>query len=203
MRPTYISAVTNQNLIEDSLRRALYTMLNAIDMSIPSLGHEWDTSNFLKGIAQSVSDAMYAEGEKIMKSKAKDFKPEKTRITKDVIEEMWLAGSRVFGDEIAKGFLQDDASNHFQKDNNRIPGLEEIVREGGIISHADGFRNSDDPEEEDLKRHHNELREKLIENLENADYRDEFLRIARNNFFTYLQEKYEIFNDGNSEVKFH
>lgn len=203
MKPAYINSVAEQYIIENVLNQALHTMLNATDVIIPSLGFNWETSNFLKDIARNISNVMYAEGERIMKAKVKNFNPERTRLTKDVIEEMWHAGSKEFGNEITKGFIQGEGANIQEGKSNRIPGLEQIVREGGIVSRALGFRNSDDPEPEELERHYAEIREKLIRSLESADFRDEFLRLARNNYFEYLQERFEIFTDQGAEMKIH
>ncbi len=182
----YVNEIANEEIIEGFLRETVYEMLEIKDRYtvVPFSYPGWSTADYISKLAKKISNSMYHTAEQLGKEKFKKFNPEKTKLTPDILNEMWIAASDAITKEIYKG--------HAASDSNKIPGLDEAIEKGAII--ARHRENS----------HHrvlNEAREEMAAQAEKIDYRDDLLRIVREKYFTYLQDNFGLFKEQSRELR--
>ena len=175
MKPLYLNGITNSKLIDSFLVMTLEDMIGVrgeytvVPFSYPG----WPTADYISKMSGRISDAMYEAGLKMAKERFKNFNPEKTKITKEMLEEIWMEATKAITKEIYAGFEEGQ--------ENRIPGLGESIENGAIIP-----RDRDEVTEEGILA----AREMIKAKAEKNDYRDELLRKFRERYFSYMQENY-------------
>ena len=91
------SSVPIQNLLSETLHEMLeikgkHTM---VAFSYPG----WETSTYIQRLAFKMSDLMFQSGERLAKEKFKNFNPEKTKLTLEMLEEIWMEASKAITEE--------------------------------------------------------------------------------------------------------
>src|SRR3989344_7898599 len=153
MKPLYLNGITNSKLMDSFLVMTLHDMLGirgeytVVPFSYPG----WPTADYISKISLRISGAMHEAGLKMAKDKFKNFNPDKTKITKEMLEEIWMEASKAIAKEIYAGFEEGQ--------ENRIPGLGESIERGAIIP-----RDRDEVTEERMLRAREEIKAKAEKN---------------------------------------
>jgi len=182
----YLREAANSVIMQSFLQTSLHEMLGISGkyVVVPFSYPGWPTAEFIKQLSFKISDSMYSVGEKLAKEKFKNFNPEKTKLTSDMLEEMWMEASKIITQEIYKGF----GSYVYP---NRIPGLKESIEEGALIP-------SDRDENTELNIQ--AARKTIKEKAEQVDYQDDLLRRFREKYFSHMQETYDLFLEEQKEL---
>ena len=184
MKPLYLEEISNPTLMKNLLSQTLHEMLKikgeytVVPFSYPG----WPTADYISKLSNEVSKVMYDEGMSLAKTKFKNFNPSKTKLTLEMLDEIWMEATQKITEEIWSGFETEPL--------NRIPGLQESIERGAIIP-----RNRNEGTEEDMKSARDIIKQRAEEN----DYRDELLRRFREKYFTYMREHFDMFSEQGKE----
>jgi len=185
----YLTDVSNSAVMQNLLSETLHEMLEIKGKYtvVPFFYPGWPTAEFVKALSFKISDAMYKTGEILARKKYASFNPVKTKISSEIINEMWMEASRIITQEIYESFQKGIPTS------NRIPGLRESIKKGAIIPIPRDDRDTEG------------VRAVMETKLNNGDYLDDLLRKFREKYFSYMQENYDLFkeqgNEQNKEIR--
>lgn len=188
MRPAYIGYVANATVMQNILNETLHELVGAKqkDASVPE--HTvvafsypgWPTATYVRDLSFKMADAMRDKGLTLAKEKYRDFKEDKTKLTVDMVNEMWGEAAKIVREEIYTSLETPRGPE--------VPGLRESLEKGAIIPAS---RNPI-PVMLDLAR------EEMQKKAESVD-KEMLLQIFRNKFFAFLQREFGLFQEHNQE----
>lgn len=180
MKNPSLKEITNQNVISNILRGCLEEMLEIRGEKVVAFSYPgWDTADFISSLSSEISSAMYETGEGLGKSEFKKFNWETTKLTKEILEEMWVEASKKVGENLLQSFRGSEV--------DEIPGVEKALQEGSVIANG-GFRANESD--------HRLAREKISANVEGVKFdREVLLRNFRNKYFEYMQKEFSLFDE--------
>lgn len=194
MKDPTLEEITNGIVVKNIFTNTLEEMLgikgkyNIHSLSYPG----WPIADHIARLSSEISKKMYEVGSNIGKERYKGFSGEKTKLTKDIVGDIWQSVSKLISEKIDQIVVGSE-------DSREIPGLAEGVKKGVIWSKDKGLFPRDGKPDVGREKEIGELRNQLIEKLSKLNDSEELLRQFRNNFFGYLQKEFDLYGEQNRE----
>ena len=170
MRPLYLRGLANDGIIKSLLEETLHEMLGIRDThSVVHFSYpRWPTADYISKVSRAVSDAIFETGTRLAKARFKEFNPDRTKLTPEMLDEMWLEATGAITKAIHDGF-ENGATN-------TVPGLEKSINEGAVLSRD--WQNESKGEIE-------ETRTRLSKKAKTIDYRRAITAFPREVLFVH------------------
>jgi hypothetical protein len=183
-----LDLLSNQKLVELFLEDTLYETLGIRDrLSVPDL---WSVGReFISPIALEVTNKIDEVGKKLGEKKFKNFSSSKTKLTKEILEEIWIEVSSLLAKRIEKLYTSG---------THEIPGLEKLLKETAFFP---GIKSPFKMHTKEHKEYFEEKRKDMLNNIESTNDAQEFVAKFRNKYFNYLRREYGAFDEPTAEIK--
>ncbi|MEO8638043.1 MAG: hypothetical protein ABI430_04050 [Candidatus Taylorbacteria bacterium] len=185
MKTPYLHQVSSFELIKNLLVESLNEMLKIKDRYrvVPFSYPGWEIAKYTSDMAERISKSMRETGERLAREQFKKFDEGKTKLTKEIVEEMWMSASKSISSEIYAGYDEG-------KDNH-IGGLNDALEEGAIM-------RTDKPwEASELEME--TARDDIKKQADKINYQDDLLRRFREKFFKRMQSEFGLFTEQKQE----
>src|SRR3989344_750934 len=178
--------IAGEDHIKSLLLKTLQKMMGSEEYVVVPFNYPgWNISDFISKLSFDISKKLFEEGLGIGQRGFKKFDPQRTKLTSEMINELWMLVSKTIAEEVYKTF---EAKEHAE-----IPGIEESINDGVIISRTTGMRgNPDDiiPGREAMKKRAAEIK---------FD-KDEFLTNFKNNLYEHMKKEFGLYENFKEDI---
>jgi len=144
--------------------------------------------DFLNQLSSEVKKKIETVGNELGTRKFKTFKPKSTRLTPEMISDIWEEVSHLLGEKIMEINAGDDIER-------KIPGLKDSIERGTIVSVTGTEFSSINPAESDAAR------KEMLERLPKMNDAAELIANLRNELFSYFQKEFKLYSEQEQEMK--
>src|SRR3989338_9050275 len=190
-KPITLDTLSNLTRIENLLKATLYEILGIKDkLTVPEMGYrEGTTGYFVHTLALKISDKIDEIGQKLGKEKFKKFDFSKTKLTQEIIEEIWMNVSSL---------LAEQNESLYKSGNHEIPELRKLLEETSFFPGIKAPHKMWDPKHQE---YYESERKRILENLDRINDANDFIAKFKNDFFGYFKKEYGLFNELEAEIK--
>ncbi|HEV7702236.1 MAG TPA: hypothetical protein VGO63_02220 [Candidatus Paceibacterota bacterium] len=183
----YLNDIADSEIIKSLLVTTLNEILEIKDRYkvVPFSWPGWPTADYISKTARKISEAMEKEGERLGKEKYNNFNSDRTKLTPEILEEIWMKASQAITEEIWAGFEAEPM--------NEIPSFERDIKKGAIMRNNDPWNEDSESKQK--------ARDQIKTKASKANFNDDFLRKFKNKYFEYIKENFGLFNETSSEFK--
>jgi hypothetical protein len=123
IREKYLHIITSKKIHTEALIIAMSRALGAKGITFDTLRDTttWETARFLSQEADILSNLLSEKGIQLAQKEFKNFRPGRTILTSDIIEDLWVTTSTWCAERI---------SNAWGETSPKVPGLVECVNQG-------------------------------------------------------------------------
>lgn len=189
-QPT-LSELSDCNVFRYIFNETIKEFFNKKGLHYSELPHgvtdpSWPTGKHITDLSFELSQKVESAIGKSLEEKFKKYNPQVTKLSPEVVNEIWMIISNWVGEKIEQ---------QAHTESGDIPGLKHGVEEGVILV-AGGKKTVPETTVEDRRK----AREKFLEKLPHINDEILLLQKFRNNLYQFYKEKYGIFNKELSEL---